>query len=33
MLAGESVAYRRFLFSAQAPTLTTNEYYAKNKMT
>ena len=30
--AGEPVAYRRYLYSAQAATLTTSEHYAKNKM-
>jgi hypothetical protein len=32
LVAGEAVAYKRYLFSAQAPVLTTSEHYATNKM-
>ena len=32
IVAGELVAYKRFFFSAQAPTLTTSEHFSTNKM-
>ena len=32
VVASEAVAYKRYLFSAQAPVLTTSEHYATKKM-